>query len=505
MNVRKRIFSIFSSCFIFFCFVINILTVKDGQSWGDDFAHYLIYAKNIISGAPYASGILWDMPTSYPIGFPFILSFFLRIFGLNFIALKILNVFFWYGSFLIAFPLMKEKMGKASALLSCLYFSSSFYFFTFKQNILSDIPFSFFVALTICLFYRYLSRKSSVSDKENFYSFLLMVFFLMFSFFIRSAGTALVAGVMYYLLIRLKRWRASLFVFIVYLGCVLFLKYYCEMGPGFFAKILSQPQVYFSFFRQNYVVVFRGFLWSIFPGDMPSTINIYKSLEGVFSIITIPVVFCMGAIFVYKSFKRTVSFLECFLFFYFAMIFLGSSFNDPVQGFSKYYFPIFPYLFIVVLRNLRSMENVLFKKDLKTPIVNSICALLIVGGIVFNVFFIAKDYNFDDDVLREPDSVQLFDWVRNNVGIDEHYLFYRPRTIALMTEKVGASLWSLMMDGPTKFSVLKNKIKEKRIRYLIFVKENQIPQIQLFQRDPNFMQYVWQNAEFIIYEVNKDG
>lgn len=50
-------------------FIMNILTLKDGHNWGDDFAHYLIYARNLLAGQPLMRGIVLDVDSRPPFGY----------------------------------------------------------------------------------------------------------------------------------------------------------------------------------------------------------------------------------------------------------------------------------------------------------------------------------------------------------------------------------------------------------------------------------------------------
>ena len=79
---------------------LNITTLKDGHNWGADFAQYIIHAKNVLAHKPFTDGVMLDNPFSYPPGFPWLIAPVIKIFGVNFIILKFLNIIFWYLSLL---------------------------------------------------------------------------------------------------------------------------------------------------------------------------------------------------------------------------------------------------------------------------------------------------------------------------------------------------------------------------------------------------------------------
>ncbi len=133
-------------------FFVNIITLHDGHNWGDDFAQYIQHAINLVEHQPYASNISYDIFVVYPPGFPLLLSSVIYWCSINFKVLKFLNVLFWALSALVAYSLAMRDLKPFWSRMIVVWFLTSPFFFIFKQNVLSDIPFMCFVLLSIWTF-----------------------------------------------------------------------------------------------------------------------------------------------------------------------------------------------------------------------------------------------------------------------------------------------------------------------------------------------------------------
>ena len=141
-------------------------TLRPGQSWDDDFAMYVHEAKNIALGLDYSqTGYIYQReyarlgPRTYPPGFPLLLAGVYKSFGLNLTAMKVEEVVFFLASLLaIAFTFQRDLSTKQLlALVAMIGFSP--YFWSFKDQIVSDIPFLLLAYLALLLIHRYEQRQ----------------------------------------------------------------------------------------------------------------------------------------------------------------------------------------------------------------------------------------------------------------------------------------------------------------------------------------------------------
>lgn len=176
-----------------YSFILCCLSIHGGHSWGDDFILYIQQAQRFYSGEAglyihnkYAMDHCDEMigPYLYPAGFPFLLSIVYKVFGLNFIAMKLLCVLFFTATLFLLYRLFKDKLSSGGLWLVIMATAFHPELITFSDLILSDFPFMFFS--TLCIFM--LERM-----KNNWFNQLLISAALIFTMLLREAGILLMA------------------------------------------------------------------------------------------------------------------------------------------------------------------------------------------------------------------------------------------------------------------------------------------------------------------------
>jgi hypothetical protein len=138
--------------------VFYLATFREGHRWGDDFSLYILHAKNIVEGRPYAeTGYVYNPgtgaigPPTYPPLFPLLLAPVYAIYGLDLEAMKILVVFFFMASLGMIFLLFRRDLLFPHLVLLIAFLGLNHYFWNLKDDILSDIPFLAFLYLVFFL------------------------------------------------------------------------------------------------------------------------------------------------------------------------------------------------------------------------------------------------------------------------------------------------------------------------------------------------------------------
>ena len=136
-----------------------LATFRNGHDWADDFSLYIRHAQNIARGEPYVqTGYIYNPqnpdigPRVYPPGFPLLLAPVVRIFGLDLAPMKILVLAFFVGSLLVMTRLFRTVLPPAYVAVLVLVVGVNPFFWEFKDHVLSDMPFLFFVLLSLHLF-----------------------------------------------------------------------------------------------------------------------------------------------------------------------------------------------------------------------------------------------------------------------------------------------------------------------------------------------------------------
>ena len=141
--------------------VFYLATIRAGQGWGDDFAQYIQHARNIATGVPYAqTGYIYNPhnpalgPRAYPPGFPVLLAPVVRLFGLDFRAMKVLIVLCFVGVLLLVPQVFGRDLPRPYVAALVLLFGLNPFMWEFKDQVLSDVPFLLFTLLAIYGFQR---------------------------------------------------------------------------------------------------------------------------------------------------------------------------------------------------------------------------------------------------------------------------------------------------------------------------------------------------------------
>ena len=358
------------AAFFLFCLALNILTLYNGHNWGGDFAQYLIHAQNLLSHRPYTAGIMLEQNIIYPPGFPLLLAPWIQFWGVNFILLKTLNIFCWIGALLFLHRLAKEHTDRSMALLCTMLLSVSSVFFVFKQNILSDMPFMFFILGGLCL----------IQSRQWAWALI----FIYWAILTRSAGLVLsLSAIFYFAWIQrdnLKTWTITL-VTIVALGTQLWITR--GIHPAFFKALSVNPAQTVQFLLQYAPTVWQSLAWFYAPGQTTFTSGIFLLFSWVLT-ITAPILW-IGLIFfgIKKCLTRKISLIECFCFLYLLLLFFWSYFGDSPQQFNRFLFPIvglIPLLFYHALKDAAS-HHILKVAMVIFILINAINTL---GNINFN-------------------------------------------------------------------------------------------------------------------------
>ncbi len=456
--------------------VINIATLNDGHNWGGDFGQYIKHAENLINGKPYASGIIIEQAIVYPPGFPLIIAPLLEIFGLNFKILKSINIVFWLLSLFILFRLIRLELSQSTASLIIALLCASSFFFTFKQNILSDIPFLFLTMLAMW----------AIEKKYALWSAIILSCLIL----TRSAGIVLSAtAVFYFLFIKRDRKIVWAAVFSIIAATAVQTWIIGGMHPAFWKTMFLDPMNHLIALARGSSTVWESMLWVLCPAQNKLTSWIF-TIAGGMIIIFSPILYGLSIFFFIQQLRhKALSFIQCFCFFYLLMLFIWAGFGDSPQNFARFTLPIIGLTIMLTAKQMIRRQREAWLKIL----------LGILIGL--NVFNIAGNFNYNDDelIVHQPNRA-LFAWIREHLSPSEHYMIWEPRTIALMTERVGTTMaWF-------KFAPLANRpsvLQQWGINYVILNPLYDKDLITYFDTHPSLAHVVWKiEGHYMIYKIN---
>ena len=188
----------------------------------------------------------------------------LKVFGLNLKILKLLNILFWYLSIIPLYFLFLKIEGKRFALMAAVFLAFSSFFFVYKQNVLSDIPFFLFVCSSLYALERWKNDSSKRQERLFFIGFLLSI---SFALWLRSAGVTLFAAALFYFIFIKRDKKAWAAVLTVFMANELLLFSWMGWHPGFWAAVGQGPQVFLTHVLNNFATVFRSLWFFLCPSQ----------------------------------------------------------------------------------------------------------------------------------------------------------------------------------------------------------------------------------------------
>ena len=139
----------------------HLATLREGVKLaGGDPALYIGHAKNLVEGRPYAeTGYIQNPrfalhPQAYPPGYPLLLAPVYAVFGLNYTAMKVELVLFFVAALGVMALLFRHALPFPYLLAFVAAVGFNPFFWSWKNIIMSDLPFLFFCVASLLVYER---------------------------------------------------------------------------------------------------------------------------------------------------------------------------------------------------------------------------------------------------------------------------------------------------------------------------------------------------------------
>lgn len=472
------------------CSAVFLLNIKTSHDWGDDFAQYIHQAKNISEGiSQQETGYIYNPrfavlgPPAYPMGFPILLSPVYSWTGNNIKAFNYLISFFLFAFLMACFFYFRKYMSELAAFMMVLILALNPWLLTFKTEINSDIPFSFFAIVTLLAYSR---------CKRNFINAFLLALAAGFAFSIRTAGITLVIAAF---IDQLHAWHkkdsahSKIFMLIIPAGAICFYlllnKIIFHLPEGFFAE----PASNFTF-KKIYDTVLLNLdyyfevLQSLFGTDRQ---NPYRFV----STFLMSSVLCFTVIGFIIRMRSSFTVSEWFFSIYIAMLLVYPYSHSGL----RFLIPVIPISLVYctdVIKHLMKSANLYYPKTFIAG-----CAIL------FFLFYkpdIKKIQNEERKILRGPQhasAAEAFLYIKGNTKAESNFLFIKPRAMALYT---GRNCMSANPQAPV--SEISADLKAFEIDYILInnsISDDAIKNYVSAKLTPDNI--VWKNDAFCLYKT----
>lgn len=452
-------------------------TLRQGHVWGGDFSLYIHHALNLLNGVPYSeTGYILNpadpvvSPQAYPPIFPLLLMPSLYFFGLNLTALKLVIVLCFTLFLAVYLALLRRELPTRDLVLLAVLVGFSPFFWDFKDDIRSDIPFLLFSYIVLYQIHRMPEKREG---RAALVPALITGLFCYLAYGVRSVGVALPISLLIY---DLLRWR-TVTRFTLWVGVVL------GIGVGLQALLFpgSDYSVQYIFDPATNAANVAAYFISL------STLwdNGYNLiLLLVLSIVTNTLALTA----VWPRIRRQPTILEIYLVVYLLILVIW-----PVSQGIRFLIPILPLYFFYVVDGLRRLRAALPKR----------WGEAVFWGITAVILFsyIAKYSTMPFAAIptgvAQPDSVALFEYVKNDTAVSDVFIFRKPRVLALYTGRSAAIFHPAGATEAAQWAFW----QEIKATYLIVSRWDEPHWQQFINSHQEFLQLTYANTDFRVYRI----
>lgn len=176
---------------------------------GGDNAGYYILGQSIAEGHGYTNIHLFNQSAAshFPPGYPLIVAILMMV-SSSFVWLKVANVAMFIGTLLLLRPMVRDITKSeevAWVVLALVLFNA--HLLRYSTIMMSEIPFLFVSVLTLSALMQW--QKSEAGSRNYWLLLSAVIVASVLSFHIRTAGIALIGGIIWYLVMQ-RQWRHAI-------------------------------------------------------------------------------------------------------------------------------------------------------------------------------------------------------------------------------------------------------------------------------------------------------
>ena len=458
--------------------IFYLVNIKEGHNWGDDFSIYIHHAKNIVKGIQYSNtGYIVNpfnsaIPGTYPPVFPFLLAPLYALFGLSFVAMKTEVIILFILALFTIYLTFRNTLPFQSLLLLIATISFNYYFLNFSANILSDLPFMFFLYLAL-----FIIEKSYHFEKLKIWQNILYGFLIYLAYGTRSVGILILFSLVVLDIIKFKKiTKSSTQIMIFFITLALLQHVFLYRDYSVIDKNLLSPKLISSNIV-NYATSFF-FFWY----------NGYSKVLHIF-------VFCLFSILSIIGFvvriKERLTILEIFFVLYIISLIILPGY-DPI----RYILPIVPlYLFFAFWLTSRINYS---KYGISANFIFFVLLFFILCSYVGGVF-IKMDYGPIGERVTKKEAAELFNYIKINTGQKDVFIFSKARALALFTDR-SASVYHLTSKDKDLWDYFRHINATYVIASRLFPSDRDFL-FPFMERYQDKFQNVFANADFVLYTI----
>ncbi len=453
--------------------VFQLALMREGHDWGGDFAQYLNHARNLATLKSYGdTGYIYNPdaavigPRAYPPIFPLFLAPIYAVFGLNFVAFRTAVVLLFVATVAISTLLFARRLSPWASLGVAGLLGFCPIFWEFHQTILSEHLFVLWWMLTFYVYQRY--RVDTDKPSEHFGPAFVTGLLIYLAIGTRTVGIVLPPALLLTEIIAYRRLTRFAVVSIMS-AIVLYAiqKLLLPIGGSGYLDQLSEINLHTI--ANNFFVDSTTFLFfwkNGFSKWLAAVVGVALGLIGVAG--------CLK-----ESWPRP-QLMAIASVFYFVLIVIWPGANDI-----RMTWPLLPgFLFWI----LYGLENFILWPRARTICLTSV--------VVFTLACYAGEFKYAEfGPIAGPESPaaqELFAEVRQQVRRDEACLFFKPRVLALYTQRSSIG-YPIDLNAQSLDRTLETGQVD-----VVITQSQQLPELEDLLKDAGF-EVDWSNADFQLW------
>ncbi|MGE0104504.1 MAG: hypothetical protein AB7H86_20160 [Blastocatellales bacterium] len=464
-------------CGIFF---IYIATFRAGHDWGDDFAMYIMHSRNIVNGVSYGDTgfILNPMrvvgPQTYPPIFPLLLAPVYYFMGLDLTAMKMLIVLMFLATLAMAFICFRDGLPAKHRLVMIGLIGLNPLFWSFKDHIVSDIPFAFFVFLSLCVIHTSYRKKERWPREILFGMIIALTIYLAYG--TRSVGLVLIPCLVAYDLLRNRRPSLKGVTGVAFALAAIYVQNATSHNDGGYG-----PQIAI---KTKHVISHAWIYLKIL------TYYLENGYSKILKLAIFGLVSCLALVGYFYRLRKEITCFEIF-----PALYLIPFLVLPILPIERYIAVLVPIYFFYALVGLRAIPA---KSEMARY---ALPAFVIVVLGTYALRYTTIEYGPFRDGVEAPGSIEMFDYVRKNTRPDDVFLFRKPRALALYTNRHSSS-WDPGISDEEQWEY----IKKIDATYLVLGLEGLDHEDYVYlkgfiNRNEERLERRFDNKEFSVYRI----
>lgn len=426
--------------------LLQILSLRPGHIWGDDFAHYIMQAKHMASLDGYVAReykpnpeVLNLGPQTVPPGLSVILTPVYALFGLNLTAMKITLVLVFVAGLYFLDGLFRDRLPDAWRMALILVVGLDPLLFRMRDEIETEKPFLVFMLASLWLMQRAYAAPSRKPRMMRIAVLLGLCVFAACS--TRNVGFALIPIPVLLDVIQLRRiTRFSLAATAAAVIPLIGVAFLLRTTSGY-AHLFNFSPLWIAHSALVFTKTFELFWWGLAP-----------RWPGYLGLVLVGLAAMWG---LYLAVGKRLTPVELFIPFY-----LGIILPYFAPGYAFYLIPLFPFLVAYALIGFRDLA---LRSGQYFP---SVAAGAVAAAILFAAAYTKADWGPIREGIGDPEFMAVCTFLDRQMKPADLAIFRKPRLLALVTAH-SSTVYPMHLDRDPTPDEIWRYLLTVRARYVV--------------------------------------